>query len=120
MHVGEALLHARHDVIGMNFVFQIEAAVVFHADELQKDLRNGKLPFPDRNLAVARFHWIRIMRVGEILAVDIKHARAGLRHRFHDIDTGARGVPDIYAAADARIHVLYGCKDPLWSWEMLV
>ena len=50
-HVGEALDDAGHGIVGVNFVFEIDEALVVDVDERLEDLAEGHDAFADGDLA---------------------------------------------------------------------
>ena len=104
-HVGEALEDARHGVFGVNLVFEIDVAGVANVDERLEDGADGHDALADGNL---RFLG---SGVGEILDMDVVEARAGGVDGGDDVGSGAQGVAEVDAEADARVQILDGGED---------
>src|SRR5260370_37894276 len=100
-HIGEAGDHARHRIVGMTLVFQIAKALVSGRDEGFKHLPHRHDALSHRDLTLLA------LKVGEILHVYVKHPRTCFMDRLNHVRARANRMPDIDAAADARIHALH-------------
>src|SRR5438132_1995859 len=74
-HIAEGPLHAGQRVLGVDLIFQVDAALVIHFLEL---LENGR----EWQVAVAHIALACLFgEVAQILYVHVKEARAGVRNR---------------------------------------
>src|SRR5438552_2977868 len=100
-HISEAGDHARHRIVGMNLILKIDEALVPSRDEGFKHLPHWHYALSDRDLALLA------LEVREVLHVHVKEPWACFVDRLNDIRAGADRMPDIDAAADARIHTFH-------------
>src|SRR6266478_4412234 len=113
-HISEAGGHARHRIVGMNLIFQIDQALVPCRDEGFKHLPHWHDAVSHRDLALFA------LEVREVLHVYVKEPWTCFVDRLNDIRAGADRMPDIDAAPDARIHTLHGPQDIQWRMPQLV
>src|SRR5437899_7866462 len=113
-HISEAGDHARHRIVGMNLIFQIDEALVPCRDEGFKHLPHWHDAVSHCDLALFA------LEVRKVLHVYVKEPWACFVDRLNDIRAGADRMPDIDAAADARIHTLHGPQDIQWRMPQLV
>src|SRR5690606_11655856 len=98
-HVGERLDHAGKRVAPVDLVFQVDVALEVNFDELIEDVPYRHLA--SSHVALAFFDH----QVGEVLDVDVEHARAGQRDLLDDVLPRPGRVADVHAQPDTRVHV---------------
>src|SRR3984957_12803167 len=104
-HVGKAAGHARHRVVGVDFVLKVDEAFVLIGDERFKDSA-------DRHLAVTHCYLALLdVEVGQVLHMHVEEARSDFMDGLDDVRAGALGVAYIDAAADSRVHVFDEFED---------
>src|SRR6266436_3624984 len=113
-HISEAGDHARHRIVGMNLILKIDEALVPSRDEGFKHLPHWHYALSHRDLALFA------LEVREVLHVYVEEPWACFVDRLNDIRAGADRMPDIDAAADARIHTLHRFKYIQWRMPQLV
>ena len=99
-HIGKAVDYAGHRIVGMNLILEIDEAFVLCRDQRFEHLPHRHDALSYRDLALLA------LKIRQVLHVHVEQPRSGLADRLHHIRAGASGVPDINAAADARIHTL--------------
>src|SRR4029077_4664271 len=100
-HIGKAAGHARHGIVRMNFILEINETPIPHGKKGFKDLPHRHDPFPHDDLTILA------LEISEVLHVHVKQAGACFADRPNHIRAGTSGMPDIDATPDAWIHVLY-------------
>src|SRR5713226_5046800 len=100
-HISKAADNARHRILGMNLILQIDEALVPHGDQ-------GFKNSPHRHKAVSHCDLaLFVLEVRKVLHVYVKQPRACFVDRLNNIRAGTSRMPHIDAAPDARIHALY-------------
>src|SRR5580658_211608 len=100
-HVSEALDHTGHRIVSVDFVFEIDKALILRRDERVEDCFHRHDAFAHRDLALFA------VEVGEIFHVHVEEPRPDLVDGLDNIRAGAHAVPDVDAAAHARVHALH-------------
>src|SRR5580658_2915465 len=101
-HISEAGDHARHRIVGMNLILQIDEALVLDRDERFKHLQHWHDAVSHRDLALFA------LEVREVLHVHVEQPRAHFVDCLNHIGAGTNRMPHIDTAADAWIHTLHG------------
>src|SRR5271156_5617047 len=99
-HISEARDNARHRIVGMNLVLQIDEALVVRCNERFKHLAQRHNAFSYRDLALFA------LEVREVLHVHVEQSRSYFVDRLDHICASADCMSHIDAATDARIHRL--------------
>src|SRR6266446_4379722 len=97
-HIGKAADNARHRIVGMNLILQIDEALVPYRAKSLKNPLHGHDAVSHRHLAILA------LKVCEVLHVYVKQPRARRVDRLNHIRAGAHRVPDVDTGADARVH----------------
>jgi hypothetical protein len=100
-HISEAGDNARHRIVGMNLVFQIDEARVLRRDKRLKHLPHRHDAVSYRDLALFA------LEVREVFHVHVKQPRTCIVNRLNHMGAGANRMSDVDAAPDARIHTLH-------------
>src|SRR4029077_2409643 len=98
----------------MNFILQVDEALVFHTNKGFKYPTHGHATIPHRDLTLL------VLEVREILHVYVKQAGAGFMDGLNDVRARANCVPDINAAADTRVHILHRFQNSDWGRPQFV
>lgn len=99
-HVGETGDDSGHGVVGVDFVLEIDVAGVADCCERPEDFAHGHEAVTNSYLAGF------VVEVREVFHVHIEEARAGGMYGLDNVSPGADGVPDVDAAAQARVEIL--------------
>src|SRR6266478_10149916 len=100
-HIGKAADNARHRIVGMNLILQIDEALVLYRAKSFKNPLHGHDAVSHRHLTILA------LEARQVLHVNVKQPRACFADRLNHIRAGTNRMPDIDAAPDARIHTLY-------------
>src|SRR6266436_5312806 len=100
-HIGKAADNARHRIVGMNLILQIDEALVLCRAKSFKNPLHGYDAVSHRHLTILA------LEVCEVLHVYVKQPRACRVDRLNHIRAGTNRVPDVDTAPDARVHTLY-------------
>src|SRR5579859_5836442 len=98
-HERNAFNHSRHRIVAVNLVLKIDKPFVASCDQCFEDLAYRHLALTNIYLAFLA------LEVCEVFDVHVKEPRAYIANGLDDIGAGAHCVPDIDAAADARIEL---------------
>jgi hypothetical protein len=83
----------------MNLILQIDEALYFVAMSASNIFRTGMMPSPTATWLSLLWKFVRSFMCM------LKQPRADFVDRLHHVGAGANRVPDVDAAADARIHI---------------
>src|SRR6266436_5668562 len=100
-HIGKAADNARHRIVGMNLILQIDEALVLYRAKSFKNPLHGHDAVSHRHLTILA------LEVCEVLHVYVKQPRACSVDRLNYIRAGTSRVPDVDTAPHARVHTLY-------------